>query len=72
MPIQTYPVAGMTSPHCVNAVSREVSKLAGVSEVVVDLVPGGTSTMMVVSLQPLEGADVAAALNEAGHYRLAT
>jgi hypothetical protein len=41
-----------------------------VSDVSVDLDAGGTSTVSVTSAQPLSDADVAAALDEAGEYRL--
>ena len=37
----------------------------------VDLVPGGTSAVTVSSEAPLAGPAVAAALDEAGDYRLA-
>ena len=37
----------------------------------VDLVPGGTSAVTVSSEAPLAAKDVAAALDEAGNYRLA-
>jgi copper chaperone CopZ len=35
-----YPVIGMTCEHCVNAVSGEIGKLAGVESVRVDLASG--------------------------------
>lgn len=69
--IQTYAVQGMTCDHCVHAVQTELRALPGVSEVSVDLVPGGTSVARVTSERPLSDADVTAALDEAGDYRLA-
>ena len=66
----TYNVSGMTCGHCVSAVTEELSKLAGVSEVTIDLVAGGTSPVHVVSEAPLDDADVRAAVDEAG-YELA-
>jgi copper chaperone CopZ len=67
----TYQVSGMTCEHCVRAVSAELTGLAGVTGVSVDLVPGGTSAVTVTSEAPLAGQAVAAALDEAGDYRLA-
>ena len=67
----TYAVTGMTCEHCVRAVTGELSGLAGVSQVEVALVPGGTTRVTVTSAAPLPGQVVAAALDEAGDYRLA-
>lgn len=67
----TYLVTGMTCDHCVRAVTSEFESLAGVSGVTVDLVAGGASTVTVTSAEPLSGAAVEAALDEAGDYRLA-
>ena len=66
----TYSVQGMTCGHCASAVSEEVSALAGVRSVEVDLVAGGLSTVRVVSEAPLTDDAVAAALDEAGDYTL--
>jgi len=66
----TYHVTGMTCEHCVRAVSSELSALGGVSDVTVDLVTGGASAVTVVSAAPLADEAVAAALDEAGGYRL--
>ena len=71
MTTQTYSVTGMTCGHCVHAVTSELTSLGGVNDVHVDLVAGGTSTVTVASSQPLEDSQVAAALDEAGEYRLA-
>lgn len=60
----TYTVVGMTCGHCVNAVTEEVSKLAGVRKVDIDL-PSGAVT--VESDQPLDAQEVAAAVDEAGY-----
>jgi copper chaperone len=67
----TYQVTGMTCEHCIRAVREELTALAGVTGVTVDLVPGGTSAVTVSSEAPLDGKAVAAALDEAGDYRLA-
>ena len=66
--ITTYTVEGMTCGHCVAAVTEELTKLDGVARVDVDL-PSGRVT--IESNHPLESADVAAAVDEAG-YALST
>jgi len=63
----TIQVAGMTCGHCVSAVTEELTQLPGVTDVVVDLVAGGTSPVTVTSEQPLDDAAVAAAVDEAGY-----
>jgi copper ion binding protein len=68
MTTTTYAVKGMTCGHCVSAVSAEVGRLTGVSDVDVDL-PTGAVT--VTSEQPLDEADVRVAVEEAG-YELVT
>jgi len=68
---QTYRVTGMTCEHCAHAVTGELHGLDGVREVTVELVPGGTSAVTVTSEAPLPPGAVAAALDEAGDYRLA-
>ena len=60
----TYTVAGMSCEHCVNAVTSELLKLAGVSAVRVDL---GRGAVEVASDHPLSPPDVAAAIDEAGY-----
>jgi len=65
-----YQVTGMTCEHCVRAVTEELTGLPGVSEVRVTLVPGGESAVTVTSDAPLAADAVAAALDEAGAYRL--
>ena len=67
----TYAVTGMTCGHCVGAVTSELKALDGVTDVAVELVAGGTSTVTVISEQPLAEAQVAEALDEAGDYQLA-
>jgi copper chaperone len=71
MTTQTYSVTGMTCGHCAGAVTDEIKALDGVSEVQVDLVAGGTSTVTVTSAAPLDETAVAEALDEAGDYELA-
>ncbi len=67
MTTTTYTVSGMTCGHCVQAVSTEVGRLAGVTDVQVDLATGAVT---VTSDAPLEREAVAAAVDEAG-YELA-
>jgi copper chaperone len=66
----SYPVTGLTCGHCAAAVTQELSALDGVHDVAVDLSAGGTSTVTVTSDAPLDREQVAAALDEAGDYRL--
>ena len=68
---RTYQVTGMTCGHCASSVTSERKALDGVSDVNVDLVGGGTSTVTVTSTSLLEDTQVAAALDEAGDYQLA-
>ena len=60
----TYTVTGMTCGHCVQSVTREVSKLEGVTGVRVDLASGAVT---VESEAPLDDAAFAAAVDEAGY-----
>jgi copper chaperone len=66
----TYPVTGMTCEHCVRAVREELARLPGVAEVTVELVPGGKSSVTVISAVPLPADAVSRALDEAGGYLL--
>ncbi|GAA5023675.1 heavy-metal-associated domain-containing protein [Actinopolymorpha pittospori] len=68
----TYTVSGMTCGHCAAAVKGELEALNSVSAVDVDLVAGGDSTVTVTSAEPLSRDAVAAAVDEAGDYRLVT
>jgi copper chaperone len=70
MTTTTYTVTGMTCGHCVGAVTEELSGLPGVTEVSIDLVPDGRSTVTVSSEEPLAEDAVRAAIDEAG-YQLA-
>jgi copper chaperone len=71
MTATTYAVTGLTCEHCVHAVTNELTRLGGVTGVTVELVPGGQSAVLVTSDAPLPAADVSAALDEAGDYKLA-
>jgi copper chaperone len=59
----TYSVAGMTCAHCVLSVREEVSEVAGVSHVDVDL----TSGRLTVTGEGVSDAAVAKAVAEAGY-----
>ena len=67
MTTTTYGVTGMTCGHCVAAVTGELTKVAGVRAVSVDLVAGGTSAVTVTSDAPLPLETVRAAVDEAGY-----
>ena len=60
----TYTVSGMTCGHCVAAVTAEVSKIAGVVTVDIDL-PTGAVT--IESVAPIDSQAVAVAVDEAGY-----
>ena len=64
MSTATYTVTGMTCGHCVNAVTEEVSTVAGVTAVDVDLASGG---LTVSSTEPVDDDAVRAAVEEAGY-----
>jgi copper chaperone CopZ len=64
MHTETITVTGMTCDHCVASVTEEISELAGVEGVAVDL-PTGAVT--ITSSQPLDPATVTAAVEEAGY-----
>lgn len=67
MTTTTYPGAGMTRGHCITSVLEEVGELPGVTDVTVDLLPGGTSRVTVTSDTPLAPDDDARAADEAGY-----
>ena len=58
-----YTVKGMTCGHCVSSVSEELSALAGVTDVVVDL----GAAVTVTSDEALNVDSVQAAVGEAGY-----
>lgn len=57
-------VAGMTCQHCVNSVTEEVSGLAGVVSVNIDLASGNVE---IESANELVVSDLEAAIQEAGY-----
>jgi copper ion binding protein len=64
METTTFTVLGMTCDHCVQAVTRELTALAGVQAVAVDLASGG---VQVDSDAPLSVETIRAAVDEAGY-----
>jgi copper chaperone len=64
MSTATYTVVGMTCGHCVSSVTEEVSQVAGVTGVEVDLASGAVT---VTSDAPVADDAVRAAVEEAGY-----
>ena len=62
----TLHVTGMTCGHCVKAVAEELTAVAGVESVDVDLVTGGVSTVTVHSAGTMPTEALRAAVDEAG------
>jgi len=62
---RVYTVEGMTCEHCVEAVTSEVSSLATVTHVDVELASGGR--VRVVSGEPLDDDAVRSAVRAAGY-----
>jgi copper chaperone CopZ len=62
-----YLVDGMSCEHCVHAVTEEVSALPTVTDVAIELVPDGTSTVTVDSGEPLSDDQIRQAIDEAGY-----
>lgn len=67
MSTTTYAVTGMTCSHCVQAVTEEVGRIAGVRHVEVDLVPAGASQVTITSDAAPAREDVREAVDEAGY-----
>ncbi|WP_156759028.1 heavy-metal-associated domain-containing protein [Microbacterium karelineae] len=63
MTTKTYTVQGMTCQHCVRSVTEEVSEIAGVEKVDVDLASG----RLEVTAPAVDDAAVASAVKEAGY-----
>ncbi|EYR65187.1 heavy metal transporter [Actinotalea ferrariae CF5-4] len=60
-------VQGMTCGHCVRSVQEEIGEIPGVTDVQVELVNGGTSTVTVTSTEPISPEALEAAVQEAGY-----
>ncbi|MGY1693704.1 MULTISPECIES: heavy-metal-associated domain-containing protein [unclassified Geodermatophilus] len=63
----TFTVTGMTCDHCRRAVTEEIAAVDGVGSVAVDL---ATGTVTVTAEHPVDRADIAAAVDEAGYALL--
>lgn len=72
MSTQTFHATGLTCGHCAAAVAEELSAIDGVDAADVTPVRDGVSTIIVTAAQSLADEQVAAALDEAGGYRLVT
>ncbi len=64
----TFAVTGMTCQHCVASVTRQVSDVAGVSTVSVDLERG----IVVIDGKALSETAITAAIDEAGYQATLT
>ena len=64
MSTQNFTVVGMTCGHCVSSVTEEVTEIAGVSNVDVDLASGNVT---VTSAEPISDDAIRAAVEEAGY-----
>ncbi|HLR83419.1 MAG TPA: heavy-metal-associated domain-containing protein [Nocardioidaceae bacterium] len=62
--VTSYTVTGMTCEHCVASVTEEVSEVAGVVDVKVDLASGG---LTVTSVEPVTDDAIRSAIEEAGY-----
>ena len=60
----TFQVTGMTCGHCQRAVTEEISRIPGIQGVAVDL---ATGSVTVTVIQPVDRADIAHAVDEAGY-----
>ena len=60
----TFTVNGMTGSHCEHAITQEICAVDGVESVRIDL-PTGTVT--VTASEPVDRADIAAAIDDAGY-----
>jgi copper chaperone CopZ len=60
----TFTVTGMTCAHCQRAVTDEITGVDGVESVTVDL---ATGTVTVTVCRPVDRAEIAAAVDEAGY-----
>jgi len=67
MTTETLLVTGMTCGHCVASVTEELTELDGVTDVAVELVPGGSSAVTVTSDAPVDAEALRGAIAEAGY-----
>lgn len=69
MAITTFTATGMTCQHCVASVTKEVSELAHVTSVAVDL---ATGKVTVESDTPIDSDEVITAIDKAGYSAVTT
>ena len=69
MAIDQFRVSEMSCQHCVNAITKEVSALSGVSDVKVNL---ADKSVRVVHNDNVTTSDLVKAINEAGYDDVAT
>ncbi len=67
MSSKTVNVDGMTCDHCVHAVTEEISKIPGVTDVNIDLHANAISPVTIASDQEISDSDIAEAVEEAGY-----
>lgn len=69
MASDTYTVKGMTCDHCAGSVTAEVTKIAGIKDVAVDVKAG---RLTITSDTPVSTEAVAEAVEEAGYELVAS
>ena len=67
MSTQSITVEGMSCDHCIHAVTEELVKIDGVSNVNVTINPDGPSNVDFDADTEIRVADLAAAIDEAGY-----
>lgn len=65
--ITTLMVPGMTCGHCVSSVTKEVTAVAGVERVSIELRKGAESEVTILSHEPIAAELLTEALDEAGY-----
>lgn len=66
----TFSATGLTCGHCANAVIDELTEIDDVMSARVEVVKGGASQITIEALTDVSRDEVAAALTEAGDYKL--
>lgn len=71
MSTQTVPVSGLTCHRCVDTVTEQLTGVAGVDSISVDLVTGGISNVTITAASELSDDEIQAALTGGGAFALA-